>query len=165
MYPPRQLTFSSGARLPVALLRTGALVLAAAGGGCANGTGAWADKPNWSLADKPPIALGGQTAEPKTALPDAPSYPYKGGRDPVTGRAKSASDADDRSVSAVGMGAGVGAPPPSLDGSTRLVEVRKGDTLHGLSLTHHVSVKALMDANHLASTVIVPGKTLIVPQG
>ena len=45
----------------------------------------------------------------------------------------------------------------------RLIEIRKGDTLHGLSLTYHVSVKALMEANNLTSTNIVPGKKLVIP--
>lgn len=118
--------------------------------GC--GSGRMADSPSWSLADKPPVALGGQNGEPKTALPDAPIYQYRGGRDPVTG------------LAAPAPGVGATAAHARVEGSTHIVEVHKGDTLHGLSLTHHVSVKALMDANRLASTVIKPGNKLVIPQ-
>lgn len=121
-----------------------ALALGACSGG--GGTGRMPDGPNWSLADKPPVALGGSGAATQTASPDAsPRYDYRGGRDPVTGKA-----------------APIGGPA-AADATPRLVEVRKGDTLHGLSLTYHVSVKALMDANHLATTTIVPGKRLVIP--
>ena len=141
-------------RLAPAVLRIALVCVAGLSAGCGGGSGRMADGPGWSLADKPPVALGGQNAEPKTALPDAPVYRYKGGRDPVTGLA--------------GPHPGAGATgtwTDAVERSQRLVEVRKGDTLHGLSLTHHVTVKALMDANHLASTVIVPGKKLVIPQG
>jgi hypothetical protein len=122
--------------------RSLALVVASAliVGGCSGGsTTAGLDKPNWSLADKAPVALGGPSG---TVAPSAvqQDYSYRGGRDPVTGSV--------RADSAAGP---------------RVIEIRKGDTLHGLSLTHHVSVKALMAANKLTSTTIQPGKTLIIP--
>jgi LysM repeat protein len=49
------------------------------------------------------------------------------------------------------------APPMSI------VEVRKGDTLHGIALEHRVSIKALMAANNLTSHTIRPGQKLTVP--
>ena len=53
---------------------------------------------------------------------------------------------------------------PTLDVSFPTLSFRKGDTLHGLSLQHHISVKALMDANNLTTTTIVPGKKLVIPK-
>jgi hypothetical protein len=150
-------------RFCASLLRLALLGVAAMSAGCSS-TGRMADGPSWSLADKPPVALGGQNAEPKTALPDAPVYQYKGGRDPVTGLAGPAPVAG-TGWSPTGGASHANAGRYGGEGSPRLVEVRRGDTLHGLSLTHHVSVKALMDANHLVSTVIVPGKKLVIPQG
>lgn len=41
--------------------------------------------------------------------------------------------------------------------------VVKGDTLHGLSTRHRVSVKALMTANSLTSAKIFPGQKLVIP--
>ena len=130
-------------RLKLLIPAIAAAVLAGACSGNAGRT--LPDSPNWSLADNPPVALGGSGAQSQTAPKDGPAYDYRGGRDPVTGK--------------------VSGPQPS--GSTaghRLVEIKKGDTLHGLSLTHHVSVKALMEANALTSTTIVPGKKLVIPQ-
>ena len=153
MFPLTALVCTENKRFTPVLLRAALVCLAGLSAGCGNGAaGRLADGPNWSLADKPPVALGGQNAEPKTALPDAPVYQYKGGRNPVTGLAGPAPSG--------GLGRSAAA-----EDLPRVVEVRRGDTLHRLSLTHHVSVKALMDANHLASTVIVPGKKLVIPQG
>jgi hypothetical protein len=150
-------------RFCASLLRVVLLGVAAMSAGCSS-AGRMADGPSWSLADKPPVALGGLNAEPKTALPDAPVYQYKGGRDPVTGLAGPA-PVGGTGWLPTGAASHASAGRSGGEGSPRLVEVRKGDTLHGLSLTHHVSVKALMDANHLASSVIVPGKKLVIPQG
>ena len=120
-----------------------ALMLGACG---SSGPGRMPDGPNWSLADKPPVALGGAGASPQTAAPNAgPSYEYRGGRNPVTGRAAQ-----------IGATSAAAVAP-------RRVEIRKGDTLHGLSLTYHVSVKALMEANNLSTTTIIPGKKLVIP--
>lgn len=111
-------------------------------GACSGGQSQVFDRPNWSLADKPPVSLGGPGIRPKAEPAPGPVYEYRGGRDPVSGMAR--------------------ADTPT---SSRLIEIRKGDTLHGLSLTYHVSVKALMEANHLTSTTIVPGKKLVIPAG
>jgi hypothetical protein len=108
------------------------------------------DTPNWSLADRAPVALGGPNGSAARA-PIEPVYEYRGGRDPVTGRTIGALPSQS---STTGPGA-----------ERRVIEIRKGDTLHGLSLTHHVSVKALMAANNLTSATIRPGQKLVVPQG
>ena len=141
--------------ISIAVMTTRAVAASAAAlvlGAC-SGNSNMTDKPNWSLADKPPVSLGGSGATTNTAARDVPTYDYRGGRDPLTGRA-----------------ATLGAPSPAApaqatDGAApRVVQVQKGDTLHGLSLTHHVSVKALMEANNLTTTTIVAGKKLIIPQ-
>ena len=118
------------------------VVVAAAlfSGACSGGQRQMAEKPNWSLADKRPVSLGGPSTQPKAEPAPGPVYEYRGGRDPVTGMVRSDTSA-----------------------APRLIEIRKGDTLHGLSLMHHVSVKSLMDANNLTTTTIVPGKKLVIP--
>ena len=122
--------------------------LAACGSGSVQSRGP--DGPSWSLTDKKPQGLGGAP----DAVP-APSgsgqYEYRGGRDSVTGQARTIQ----------GTPAGNGPSPGSVRGRT--VEVRKGDTLHGLSLQHHVSVEALMAANNLSTPKIVLGQHLVLP--
>lgn len=121
--------------------------------GACSGNSQPSDGPNWSLADKPPVSLGGTGATANTAPRDVPVYDYRGGRDPVTGR-----------TATLGSPPFTAAPAPAGEGGVaRVVQVQKGDTLHGLSLTYHVSVKALMEANNLTKTTIVAGKKLIIP--
>jgi LysM domain len=120
--------------------RIAAVAAALLVGACSGGQSQMADKPNWSLADKRPVSLGGPVAQPKAEPAPGPVYEYRGGRDPVSGMARGDTPA-----------------------GPRLIEIRKGDTLHGLSLTHHVSVKALMEANNLTSSNIVPGQKLVIP--
>lgn len=118
-------------------------------GACSGGPSQMQDRPNWSLADKRPVSLGGPDRGPIATEPAAgPVYEYRGGRDPVTGMVR---------------GDTAGVVRGDAPAGPRLIEVRKGDTLHGLSLTHHVSVKALMEANRLSSTTIIPGKKLVIP--
>jgi LysM repeat protein len=121
--------------------------------GCGSSGGAGLpDGPKWSLADKAPVALGGSGAKSDTApAVTGPVYTYRGGRNAATGKAL-----DPQTVAS-------GAQPSDGSMAPRVVEVRKGDTLHGLSLGHHVSVKAIMDANKMTTTVIVPGRKLIIP--
>jgi LysM domain len=124
-----------------------AILVGCLAAGCStNQGGGLSDRPTWSLADKPPVALGAKEAP--APAPQGPAYQYRGGRDPVTGKALTSSDSP----------SGQAAPP-----GFRTIEIRKGDTLHALSLTYRVSVKALMEANNLKTTTIQPGKKLIVP--
>lgn len=60
------------------------------------------------------------------------------------------------------LGAKVGSSQP-LSPPTSIIEVRKGDTLHGLALQHQLSIKALVEANNLTSHTIRPGQKLTVP--
>lgn len=135
------------------LTLSAATLTAGCGGG---GTSVALDRPNWSLADKPPVALGGPNGAPVTP-PSGPAYEYRGGRDPVTGLA--------RPTGSGAVATPDAAPPTANAESPKVIEIRKGDTLHGLSLTHHVSVKALMGANNLSSATIKPGQKLVVPRG
>ncbi len=48
-------------------------------------------------------------------------------------------------------------------GNAAIAVVVKGDTLHGLSLKHRVSVKAIMSANNLTNTTIFLGQKLVIP--
>lgn len=125
-------------------------------GGCGGGNlGPMPSGPSWSLADKTPASLGGASATDQASAATAASpYEYRGGRDPVTGRADGVQSPVPPIAPAAAQAAGA---------QGRSVVIRKGDTLHGLSLTHRVSVKALMAANNMKSTVIIPGKTLIIP--
>lgn len=121
--------------------------LGACGGGTVQPRGP--DGPDWSLTDRKPQGLGAPNAAP------APSgtYEYRGGRDAVTGQARTIQ----------GTPAGKGPAATTAAPGARTIEVRKGDTLHGLSLQHHVSVDALMAANNLPTPKIVLGQRLIVP--
>ncbi|MEQ1696314.1 MAG: LysM peptidoglycan-binding domain-containing protein [Hyphomicrobiaceae bacterium] len=125
---------------PLKPVRIGAciavIVTAVVAGACSGGQSHISDRPGWSLADK----LGSPAPQAKAEPNASPAYEYRGGRDRVTGKV-----------------------PGTAPEGPRLIEIRKGDTLHGLSLTYHVSVKALMDANNLVSTTIVPGKKLVIP--
>jgi len=56
------------------------------------------------------------------------------------------------------------APSPAATPTSRTALVEKGDTLYGLAKRHQVSVKALMTANNLSSSRIVPGQRLILPE-
>ena len=139
------------------LVARGLAVLVAVGlGACGASTtrSTMPDGPSWSLTE--PRALG---ASPGSAGPTpAQPYEYRGGRDPVTGQARTR---EGPAVAAPPAKHAVPASPSS--GQSRTLEVRKGDTLHGLSLQHHVSVTALMAANHLADSKIMPGQKLVLP--
>lgn len=119
--------------------------------GCSGGpaTTATREAPPLNLAKTSREALGGPSRPGDASA--APVYDYRGGRDPVTGNA--------------GAVATSAAPADASTGAPKIIEIRKGDTLHGLSLTHHVSVKALMAANNLTSAAIRPGQKLLLPEG
>lgn len=112
------------------------LLAAAALSGCAQRT----ESPRWGLVES-------NTRQP---LPPEPVYrpqsygsghvEYRGGRDPITGRA-----------------------PGSYAEHSRTVRVLPGDTLHGIARRHGVSVEDLMRSNRLTSTTIHPGQQLALP--
>jgi nucleoid-associated protein YgaU len=138
--------------------------LLAACGGTGGSQGRAPSGPNWSLTDKKPQGLGAVTQSAPAQVPSASPYEYRGGRDAITGQARTVEGAS----APAPVGAPTKRPPPSgqaaaATAARRTVEVQKGDTLHGLSLQHHVSVNALMAANGLASAKIVPGQKLVLP--
>ena len=137
-----------------------ACLLAGCGGGSSQAL--YPATPKWSLTDKQPLGVTpGQPGPPPGPQP----YEYRGGRDPVTGQARNTQGPAVTHQAAPAREAVPSASrEASLGQSPRTVEIRKGDTLHGLSLQHHVSVKALMEANNLTTTTIVPGKKLIIPE-
>ena len=157
------MAFTKAYRAAQVCAQASTLVLAAAIAGCgASSKSLYPETPKWSLTDKQPLgAASGQPGPPQGPQP----YEYRGGRDPVTGQARATQGAPPvRQVAP----AQTSVPPASREASLgqlpRTVEIRKGDTLHGLSLQHHISVKALMDANNLTTTTIVPGKKLVIPK-
>jgi LysM repeat protein len=153
------------ARLVIRSLSAG--LIAGMVAACSGGTGSSRpDGPGWSLNDTKPQRLGYASAAPASAQNSSASpYEYRGGRDPVTGQAIQPTPPPQAQTS----------PPlspraalrltqsPTPSGPAQHVEVRKGDTLHGLSLQHHVSVPALMAANNLTSAKIMPGQKLLLP--
>ena len=143
------------------------------------------DGPGWSLADKPAppslspsqrsavgAAMRDPSLPPKPAAADAV---YKGGRDPVTGKASSEGAVSPEPALAVRKvkattepsrpaAVTLGSAAASTDtANSATATVTKGDTLHGLSLKHKVSVKALMTANNLTTNKIFPGQKLVIP--
>lgn len=111
----------------------------------------------------------------------APRNTYRGGRDPVTGRAAqwppAAPAAESATVSQLPPAAPYAmapppmppAPAPSAQGygtahpGTASVEVRTGDTLYRIARAHNVTVPQLMQANGLASESIRVGQRLTIP--
>jgi len=57
----------------------------------------------------------------------------------------------------------VGSATAAATSNAAIAVVVKGDTLHGLSLKHRVSVKAIMSANNLTNTTIFLGQKLVIP--
>jgi LysM domain len=138
--------------------------------------------PTWNLTggrDRAPVPPKSIYAEPprQAALPPPPSSQqpvatYRGGRDPVTGRAPSFGGtqpgfqqtapqpamtqprpADQRSQTA-----------PAQVGGARSVEVRPGQTLSMIATEQRVSLASLMAANNLRDPYLIPGQMLTVPR-
>ena len=100
------------------------------------------DNPRWGLVES-----SARQPTPPEAVHRSQPYgsshghvEYRGGRDPITGRAAS-----------------------GFDSSERTVRVLPGDTLHGIARRHGVSVEGLMRTNRLASTIIYAGQRLALP--
>lgn len=164
-------------RLPIIILA----VVAAALAGCSNST-RLSDGPKWSLT-------GGKDAAPPP--PAQPPVAYRGGRDPVSGRAPSYGQGS------FGQGnnqvASVSLPPageqfapgprpypapvasyearplqqPDRLGSNtygrRIVTVQSGDSLASIAQANRVSIASLMFANGLKDAYLSPGQQLVLP--
>jgi LysM repeat protein len=97
--------------------------------------------------------IGGCSSGTGVALPDGPSWSLAEKTPPTAVAARGERNA-----------LGVKVDPDQTSGApASIVEVVRGDTLHGIALQHRVSVKALMAANNLASPTIRPGQKLTVP--
>lgn len=147
--------------------------------GCSNAT-RFNDGPTWSLT-------GGKDAAPPPPGRTEPAY--RGGRDPVTGRAV-------QQQSGIAPGAppanGQHLPPPPRPydqalaaqpgtppargvagvastqlGSNaygrRIITVQPGDSLAGVAAAHRVSIASLMFANNLRDAYVLPGQQLVIP--
>lgn len=146
------------------------------------------DGPGWSLAETPASfsldqkgSAGASFTASGLPRPDSASgssraLQYTGGREPVTGKSVAAMAGGQetkpavrpplvRTVKAtVEPGKPTASQTDAASGSAgTFAVVAKGDTLHGLSLKHKVSVKALMTANNLTSNKIFPGQKLAIP--
>jgi hypothetical protein len=142
------------------------------------------DKPQESAATKPPSAFD------RDGPPARPSEPaYRGGRDPVTGRANDWPPAAPPPVDSTALAPvpqysqlpppayppppyapphatsqAAARPPLAVAPATPTsVEVRQGDTLYRIAKTYNVTVPALMQSNGLTSESIRPGQRLNIP--
>ncbi len=106
-----------------------------------------------------------------------PTGTYRGGRDPVTGKAQEWSPNSPVETSAIAPLASPGRPQPvarnapqpsatsSGIGILGKVKVRQGDTLESIAHAHGITVTALMQANRMTSrTSLKVGQQLVVPQ-
>jgi hypothetical protein len=139
--------------------------------------------PTWNLTggkDRAPLPPKAIYAEPprQAALPPTPPSqlpvaPYRGGRDPITGRAPTfggtqpglqptpatppamtqPSPAEQRSQAA-----------PAQNSRGRVVEVRPGQTLTMIAAEQRVSLASLMAANNLRDPYLIPGQMLTIPR-
>lgn len=146
--------------------------------------------------DDPPPAASHQLSQPAWQQPSrydadgAPQPAYRGGRDPVSGRAQEWAPAAPHQPaptqsaalpplpSAAPAQQPYGqqpyhphqarqqyAPLPTREAmaSGNSIEVRQGDTLYRISRAYGVTVPAIMQANNLPSETIRPGQRLTIP--
>lgn len=168
----------------VAVAGITALLLA----GCSNGP--TLKGPSWNLTGSRNAV---PTASPQTAItPPAPQPAYRGGRDPVTGRAQTegapspaiaAAPAPQPPhtppVAAPQVRTAAVTPPPmpvvqptppaqpmatASGGRPQVVEVKQGDSLAKIAAEHKVSIASLMQANKLRDPYISPGQWLVMPR-
>lgn len=117
----------------------------------------------------PPAPL--HTSEPRApSRPDDPygNAVYRGGRDPVTGKA--VGPASNAAPLPGAMPRADAAPRPAVPAAGRprvagrtVVEVQEGDTLYGLSTKYRVSMNSIMLANNIKDPALTPGQQLVIP--
>lgn len=122
-----------------------------------------------SAAPPPPKTSGFEADGP-------PSVTYRGGRDPITGKAAEWTPNGPVETSAIAPLPSPGRPlpvarsaPQPLAASAGIglqgkVKVRPGDTLDSIAQAHGITVTALMQANRLTGRSIKVGQLLVIPQ-
>lgn len=134
-----------------------------------------------STPDTAVAPSGAAQPPPKTSGFDAdgpPSGTYRGGRDPVTGKAAEWSPNGPVETSAIAPLPSPGrpvpvaraAPSPQLPAASAGIglqgkfKVRQGDTLDSIAQAHGITVTALMQANRMTGRTIKVGQQLVIPQ-
>ena len=138
------------------------LVSACASGGTFPG-------PSWNLtgakdaAQMPPKAIVPAHSQP------VPPVTYRGGRNPVSGRALAFGSSPHayalppaQPPSAAQALPSVQAPAPAVRASQ--VEVRPGQSLATIASEQRVSIASLMAANKLRDPYVIPGQVLTIPR-
>lgn len=157
-------------------------ILAAALQGCSSTSDTQLAQPS-AAAQGRPFQQGQQQPwrQPSQFEADGPpSGTYRGGRDPVTGKAAEWSQNGPVTTSAITPLPSPGRPqsvaraapqqsqPVSAGtgiGIVGTVKVRQGDTLESIARAHGITVTALMQANKMTSrSSIKAGQMLVVPQ-
>lgn len=157
----------------VAALVTG-LACALVAAGCSNKS---MPGPSWNLtghgdlARRPPEPVYAEPPRAAALPPPAtaqPSATYRGGRDPVTGRAPAYHGTEPVVSQPQPRGSAPAAAPrpPSVaaaNSRVRSVEVRPGQTLSMIANDNRVSIASLMAANNLRDPYLIPGQVLVIP--
>ena len=165
------------------------MVVGALAQGCSASRETGESSPFWKLwgDDKPAASARLPEREPwqqpAAFDADAPTGPvYRGGRDPVTGRAQAwpPAAAAPTPVAAAPLAplppaapnryespsspSPYARPAPAAPATAAgAVEVRTGDTLYRIATTHNVTVPSLMQANGLSSENIRVGQRIVIP--
>jgi LysM domain len=133
--------------------------------------------PSWNLtggkdrAPMPPKPIYADPPKQAALAPSAANAPvatYRGGRDPITGRAPSFGGAQP------GFQPAQPPLPPTeprprdqrsqaSNPNARTVEVRPGQTLSMIATEQRVSLAGLMAANNLRDPYLIPGQILTIP--
>lgn len=156
--------------------------------GCSNGPTLKA--PSWNLTGSRNAV---PTASSQAAItPPAPQPAYRGGRDPVTGRAPTESTPSPahtavpapqvpqvQPAAPTPVRTAAVTPPPqpvappspprppaasASGGRPQVVEVKQGDSLAKIAAEHKISIASLMQANKLRDPYISPGQWLVMPR-
>ena len=150
--------------------------------GCSN-SGRFAG-PSWNLTGgKDTLPMPSQPVyatptQPPVSAPGQPQPPvvYRGGRDPVTGRALPpvgsrqtieqmplAPPAEPRSAPMQAGQTPIGQPSSYRPARPGTVEVKPGQSLAIIASEHRVSIASLMTANQLRDPYVIPGQQLVIP--
>jgi LysM repeat protein len=138
--------------------------------------------PSWNLTSGRDSAAASRPTGPAAVAPaQPPTYTYRGGRDPMTGKAEASSRApqgiERRELALPPVASAPTQPPvatahavPTVPPSRapvvagrRTVEVLPGHSLATIAAHNRVSIAALMSANKLRDAYVYPGQVLVLP--